>query len=81
MQYQTVEVELEHGQVRTQSLEVLPAKARALLTILEAHVPGAFPTATVQTSENGLRHFLDRRDFPLTPEQFQTSMAADFWEQ
>lgn len=36
MSYQTVEVELENGHVRPAAGEPLPAKARALLTILEA---------------------------------------------
>jgi hypothetical protein len=34
MSYQTLEVELDHGQVRPHKAEILPAKARALLTIL-----------------------------------------------
>jgi len=79
MRYQTVEVELEHGQVRTQTAENLPVKARALLTILEAHAAETAPTPA--TSEHGLEHFLARRDFAITPEQFQATMAADFWEQ
>lgn len=34
MSYQTLEVELDHGQVRPHKAETLPARARALLTIL-----------------------------------------------
>jgi hypothetical protein len=34
MSFQTLEVELDHGQVRPQNAEILPAKAQALLTIL-----------------------------------------------
>ncbi len=35
MSYQTLEVELENGQVRPRGAESLPDRARALLTILE----------------------------------------------
>ena len=35
MNYQTLEVELEHGMVRPRGEETLPIKARALLTIVE----------------------------------------------
>jgi hypothetical protein len=79
MSYKTLEVELEHGQVRPHSAEELPVRARALLTILEANTPVS-PHA-VQTPGAGLRHFLSQRDFALTPEQFRDSMATDFWEQ
>ncbi len=79
MSYQTLEVELENGQVRTQSPEGLPAKARGLLTILEAQ--GTTTPALLKGNETGLRHFLAQPDFQLTPEQFQSSMATDFWEQ
>jgi hypothetical protein len=79
MGYKTLEVELEHGQVRTNASEGLPAKAQALLTILETRNAGA-PLAQPAPGA-GLGRFLSRRDFPLTPEQFQASMAADFWEQ
>ena len=79
MSYQTLEVELDHGQVRPNKAEALPAKAHALLTILEArHAEALNP---VQPSGAGLRRFLSQRDFSLTPEQFRASMAADFWEQ
>jgi hypothetical protein len=79
MSYKTLEVELEHGQVRTNAAEGLPAKAHALLTILETRQVGAPKVPPVPGA--GLRRFLSQRDFPLTPEQFQASMAADFWEQ
>ena len=36
MSYQTVEVDLEDGMVRPRGSESLPAKARALLTIVES---------------------------------------------
>ncbi len=35
MTYQTLEVELENGQVRPRGTDRLPVKARALLTIIE----------------------------------------------
>lgn len=35
MSYQTLEVDLENGQVRPRGAEKLPAKARAVLTIIE----------------------------------------------
>ena len=35
MSYKTLEVELENGRVRPSGSETLPAKARALLTILD----------------------------------------------
>jgi len=79
MSYKTLEVELEHGQVRTHADEGLPPNARALLTILETDSAGSPQPA--QESEAGLRHFLAQRDFSLTPEQFRASMGADFWEQ
>jgi hypothetical protein len=37
MSYQTVEVLLENGNVRPSGSEILPAKARALLTILNSN--------------------------------------------
>ena len=79
MSYQTLEVELDHGQIRPRQAETLPAKARALLTILEARDADA-PTPA-QTPGAGLQRFLSQRDFSLTPEQFRASMTADFWEQ
>ncbi len=39
MSYRTVEVELENGRVQPSGPESLPAKARALLTILAAEQP------------------------------------------
>ena len=39
MSYKTVEVELDNGQVHPFGSETLPAKARALLTILSAAPP------------------------------------------
>lgn len=39
MSFQTLEVELNHGRVRPTTAETLPDKARALLTILNAHTP------------------------------------------
>jgi hypothetical protein len=48
MSYQTLEVELEHGQVRTRQAEALPAKARALLTILSSSAgPSPKPTRSL----------------------------------
>jgi hypothetical protein len=79
MSFKTLEVELDHGQVRTNAAEGLPAKAHALLTILEAYNVEA--PRLGQTPGAGLGRFLSQRDFPLTPEQFRVSMAADFWEQ
>ena len=35
MSYQTLEVDLENGRIRPRGAELLPAKARALLTIME----------------------------------------------
>jgi hypothetical protein len=43
MSYQTLEVELDHGQVRPRNAETLPSKAHALLTILS---PSASPSTT-----------------------------------
>jgi hypothetical protein len=37
MNYKTLEVELENGRVRSSGTEVLPPKAHALLTILDAN--------------------------------------------
>lgn len=39
MSYKTVEVELENGRVSPSGTESLPAKARALLTILNSTLP------------------------------------------
>jgi hypothetical protein len=48
MSYQTLEVELEHGQVRPNKAETLPAKAHALLTILSpAPAPSANPARSL----------------------------------
>jgi hypothetical protein len=79
MSYRTVEVELENGRVRPRGKEDLPAKAHALLTILES--PASKPLTTEPASNAGLRRFLSEPDFPLTAEQFTASMEADFWEQ
>ena len=77
MSYKTLEVKLEHGQVRTNASEGLPAKAHQVVTILETRNAGA-PLA--QPAPGALvGRFLCPRDFPPTPEQFQASMAADFW--
>jgi len=79
MSYRTVEVELEHGRVRARNAEALPAKANALLTILD---PGENSTEISRKSGTaGLRRLLAEPDFPLIPQQFKASMASDFWEQ
>jgi hypothetical protein len=41
MSYQTLEVDLENGRVRPRGTDALPAKARALLTIVEEEKPPA----------------------------------------
>lgn len=79
MTYQTVEVDLDHGRVRPRGSESLPTKARALLTILAS--AGSGEAAPEHAPGAGLRRLLARPDFPLSPEQFQASMTADFWEQ
>jgi hypothetical protein len=79
MSYRTLEVELENGRIHPRGAEPLPAKARALLTILEPPVSeygGAPPS-----SEAGLGRFLSRPPLNLTDEQFRTSMEADSWDQ
>lgn len=78
MSYQTLEVELVHGQVRPHRAETLPIKARALLTILDS---SESVTGNPPTREAGLRRFLTQPDFVLTPEQYRASMEPDFWEQ
>lgn len=50
MSYQTLEVELDHGQVRPTNAETLPDKARALLTILASPAPTPAPTASTGES-------------------------------
>jgi hypothetical protein len=48
MNYQTVEVDLEDGRVRTRGAESLPAKAHALLTIIEpVESPVVKPTGSL----------------------------------
>jgi len=79
MSYQTVEVELDGGRVRSRRSESLPAKARALLTILESDNETTAPAR--RPSQAGLPRFLAAPDFPLTPEQFRASMELDFFEQ
>jgi hypothetical protein len=44
MSYKTVEVELENGCVRPRAPETLPARAHALLTLLDTSAPPAAPT-------------------------------------
>ena len=39
MSYKTLEVELENGHVRPRDSETLPAKAHALLTLLDSSLP------------------------------------------
>jgi hypothetical protein len=78
MSYKTVEVDLENGHVTAQGREALPAKARALLTILQANVE---PPAGGQQPAAGLVRFLSSPDFALTPEQYRASMEADFFDQ
>ena len=41
MSYKTLEVELENGHVRPRERETLPAKAHALLTLLDSSAPSA----------------------------------------
>ncbi len=80
MSFKTVEVELEDGRVRPSGTETLPVRAHALLTILEANVVPLLSTAN-RSPAAGLRRFLSTPDFPLTPEQFRTSMESDFFDQ
>lgn len=79
MSFRTVEVELNGGLVTPQGKETLPAKARALLTILQP--TGDVSNLPAANTGAGLRHFLSSPDFALTPEQFRASMEADFFEQ
>jgi hypothetical protein len=51
MSYQTLEVELENGQVRASGAETLPAKARALLTILGPAAPAQPESSTASIAE------------------------------
>ena len=44
MSYKTVEVELENGRVHPRGSDTLPAKARALLTLLDSSTPGSTRT-------------------------------------
>jgi hypothetical protein len=55
MSYQTLEVDLENGRVRPRGSDALPAKARALLTIVE-EAPEATknPTRTLADALRGL---------------------------
>lgn len=79
MSYTTVEVELDNGRGWPRGSASLPAKAHALLTILE---PNGDPPASVPTPAGaGLRRFLSTPDFALTPEQFRARMETDFFEQ
>jgi hypothetical protein len=64
MSYQTVEVELDNGRVRPCGAEALPARAHALLTILEGPPakPAAPPARTLGQAMRGLG-VLGRGDF------------------
>ena len=77
MSYRTLEVELEDGRLRPRGAESLPAKARALLTILE---PPLGETNPARPPGAGLRRFLSGADFDLMDQQFKASMEADFWD-
>jgi len=79
MSFQTLEVDVENGRIAPRNAEPIPARARALLTILETPPPEA-PKAS-PNSGAGLSRLLTSPDFPLTPEQFRASMESDFWEQ
>ena len=54
MSYQTVEVELENGRVQPCGAEALPARARALLTILDGR-PGKPAAAPARTLGQAMR--------------------------
>lgn len=54
MSYKTLEVELENGRVHPSGAETLPAKARALLTILTASAPDAGPRGSLA---DRVKHF------------------------
>jgi len=79
MSYTTVEVELDHGHVWPRGSGTLPAKALALLTVLEPN--GDPPAPAMAATGAGLKRFLSTPDFALTPEQFRASMEVDFFEQ
>lgn len=79
MSFRTVEVELENGRVAARGTETLPARAHALLTILDSSAPNG--STRLHPSAAGLGRLLGSPDFKLTPEQFRASMEADFWEQ
>ena len=80
MSYQTLEVELEGGRVRPRGAEVLPERAQALLTILQARSNDR-STQTQGVASPGLSRFLSAKDFPLTPEQYRASMETYVFEQ
>lgn len=79
MNYLTVEVDLDHGQVRPRGPGQLPERARALLTLLESDAGAS--VRKPDSAEAGLVRFLSGPDFALTPEQFRSSMEVDFFEQ
>lgn len=55
MSYQTLEVDLENGRVRSRGTDVLPVRARALLTIVEeAPLGSEEPTRTLADALRGL---------------------------
>ena len=69
MNYTTVEVELENGHVRPAGDEALPAKARALLTLLDQ--PAPVPALTcIQLAERWAT-------FDKLPASEATSFASD----
>jgi hypothetical protein len=51
MSYRTLEVELENGRVHTSGQDTLPAKARALLTILSPAPTAPAPEPTGSLAE------------------------------
>lgn len=51
MSYKTLEVELENGRVRPSGSEILPAKAHALLTILDPTSTTALEHANASVGE------------------------------
>ena len=56
MSYQTLEVDLENGRVRPRGAETLPAKARALLTIVEeAQATPKEPARSLAEAMRGLK--------------------------
>jgi hypothetical protein len=76
MSFRTIEVDVVNGRVEPTGCDVLPERARGLLTLLNEP-----PQAGSTNGDPGLKRFLELPDIPVSREQLRDIMDTDYYDQ